>query len=212
MLSRNRCNMYQIDKLLVWHSIISGRSLGFGRQLHRPRLAVFFERSRAKPTTDSFSAVQMTTFHQARGLLHLNRGYLAQSTYQLVRDTAGLFFKPPNDGTPRNTERSFKSTQATALLISPKNLFAPFGRISRQLRIITTLASTGATAIFLLAVWCNSILVQSRIATMTACRRCCIQGVNPFSPPWYEQYITPFDQRPLPPYRTHWSRNSWAIS
>src|SRR5436309_6996 len=128
MLSRNRCNMYQIDRLLVWHPIISGMSLRFGRQLRRPRLAVFFERSPAKPTTDSFFAVQMTTFHQARVLLHLSHGALAQSAYQLVRDTAGLFFKPTNHGTPRNAERSFKSTQATALLIGPKNLFAPFGR------------------------------------------------------------------------------------
>src|SRR5262249_18059103 len=140
----------------------------------------------------------MTTSHQVRVLLHLSHGDLAQSAYQLVRDTVGLFFKPTNDGTPRNTERSFKSTQATALLIGPKNLFAPFGRISGQLRIIATLASTCAAAIFLLAVWRNSILVQSRIATMTARRRCCIHGVNPFSSPWHEQYTTPFDQRPLP--------------
>ena len=197
-LSRNRCNMYQIDKSLVSRSIMYGMSPRFGRQSRRPRLAVFFDRSRAKPTTDSFFAAQMTTFRQARGLLRVYRGDLAQSAYQLVRDIAGLFFKPTNDGTPRNAERSFKSTQATALLISPKNLFPPFGRISGRLRIVTTLASTCAAAIFLLAVWRDSILVQSRIATVTACRCCCIHGVTPFSSPRHKQSTTPFDQRPLP--------------
>jgi len=101
----------------------------------------------------------MTTFRQARGLLRLDRGDLARAAYPLVRDTVGLFFKPPNDGTPRNAERSFKSTQATALLIGPKNLFSPFGRITERLRIVTTLASTGAATIFLLAVWRDSVLV-----------------------------------------------------
>jgi hypothetical protein len=159
---------------------------------------VFFDRSRAKSRIDSFFVAQMTTFRQARVLLCLDRGDLAQSAYQLVRDTVGLFFKPPNDSTPRDAERSLKSTQATALLIGPQNLFPSFGRISRQLRIITTLASTCATAIFLLAVWRDSILIQRCIAAMTACCRWCIHGVNPFSSPRHEQYTTPFGQRPLP--------------
>jgi hypothetical protein len=159
-LSKNRCNMYLIDRTLVSHSIIYDMSVRFDRQPHRLRLGVFFDRSRAKPTTGSFSAAQMTTFRQVRASLHLDRGDLAQSAYQLMRDTVGLFFKPANDGTPRNTERSFKSTQTTTLLIGPKNLFPSFGRISRLLRIVTTLASTGATAIFLLAVWRNSILME----------------------------------------------------
>jgi hypothetical protein len=158
-LSKNRWNMYQIDRLLVSHSIIYGRFSHCGRPSRRPRLVVFFDRSRAKPTTDSFFAARMTTFRQARGLLHFDHGDLAQSAYRLVRSTVGLFFKPTNDGTPRNAERSFKSTQATTLLIGPKNLFPSFGRIAGRLRIITTLASTGAATIFLLAVWRNSILV-----------------------------------------------------
>src|SRR6266498_427038 len=197
-LSRSRCNMYQIDRPMVSHSTTYGMSPRFGRPSRRPRLAVFFDRLRAKPTTDSFSAAQTTTFRQVRALLHLDREDRAQSAHQLMRDTAGLFFKPTNDGTPRNAERSFKSAQATALLIGPKNLFPSFGRISRQLRIVTTLASTGATAIFLLAVWRDSILMQRCIAAMTACCRCCIHGVNPFSSPRHEQYTTPFGQRPLP--------------
>ena len=197
-LSKNRCNMYQIDRFLVSHSIIYGMSSRFGRQSHRQRLVVFFDRSRAKSTIDSFFAAQMTTFRQARALLRLDRGDLAQSAYQLLRDTVGLFFKPPNNGTPRNAERSLKSTQTAALLIGPKNLFPSFGRISRQLRIVTTLASTGAAAIFLLAVWRDSILVQRCIAAVTAYRRCCVHGVNPFSSPRHEQYSTPFGQRPLP--------------
>ena len=148
--------------------------------------------------TDSFSAAQTTTFRQVRALLHLDREDRAQSAHQLVQDTAGLFFKPTNDVTPRNPEGSFKSTQTTALLIGPKNLLPSFGRISRQLRIVTTLASTGAAAVFLLAVWRDSILIQRCIATVTARRRCCIHGVNPFSSSRHEQYTTPFGQRPLP--------------
>ena len=199
-LSRSRCNMYQIYRSLVSHSTTYGMSPRFGRPSRRPRLAVFFDRLRAKPTTDSFSAVQTTTFRQARVLVRLDRGDLAQSAYQLMLDTVGLLFKPPNDGTPCNAERSFKSTQTTALLIGPKNLFPSFGRISRQLRIVTTLASTGATAIFLLAVWRNSILMERCIAAMTAWCRWCIQGVNPFSSPRHAQYTTPFGQRPLPTF------------
>ena len=129
-LSRNRCNRSPIDRLLVSHSIICGRSSHCGRPSRRPRLVVFFDRSRAKPTTDSFFAARMTTFRQVRGLLHLDRRDLVQSAYQLVRSTGGLFFKPSNNGTARNTERSFKSTQATALLIGPKNLFSSFSRIA----------------------------------------------------------------------------------
>jgi len=197
-LSRSRCNMYQIDRTLVSHSTTYGMSPRFGRLSRRPRLAVFFDRLRAKPMTDSFSAAQTTTFRQVRALLHLDREDRAQSAHQRVRGTAGLFFKPTNDGTPRNTERSFKSTQTTALLIGPKNLLPSFGRISRQLWIITTLASTCAAAIFLLAVWRDSILIQRCIATVTARRRCCIHGVNPFSSSRHEQYTTPFGQRPLP--------------
>src|SRR5215210_6086554 len=197
-LSKNRCNMYQIDRLLVSHSIIYGMSFRFGRQPHRLRLAVFFDRSRAKSTTGSFFVAQMTTFHQARGLLRLDRGDLVQSAYQLMQGIVGLFFKPSNDGTPRNAERSFKSTQTTPLLIGTKNLLPSFKRISRQLRIVTTLASTGAAAIFLLAVWRDSILMERCIAAMTAYRGCGIHGVNPFSSPHHEQYTTPFGQRPLP--------------
>jgi hypothetical protein len=158
-LSRNQCHMYQIDTPLGAHPIICGMSPRFGRQSRRPRLAVFFDRSRARPTTDSFFAAQMTTFRQARALLHLSRGDLVQSAYQLVRDTVGLFLKPPTDGTPRNAECSFKSTQATALLIGPKNFFPSFGRIAGRLRTVTTLASTCAATIFLLAVWRDSIFV-----------------------------------------------------
>lgn len=197
-LSKNRCNMYQIDRPLVSHSIIYGMSSRFGRQRHRLQLVVFFDRSRAKPTIGSFFAAQMTTFHQARAWLRLDRGDLAQSAYLLMRNTAALFFKPTNDGAPRNAERSFKSTQTATLLIGPKNLFPSFSRISRQLRIVTTLASTGATAIFLLAVWRDSILMERCIAAMTAYRGCGIHGVNPFSSPRHEQYTTPFGQRPLP--------------
>lgn len=159
MLSRNRCNMYQIDRLLVSHSRMYGRFSHCGRPSRRPRLVVFFDRSPAKPTTDSFFATRMTTFRQVRGLLHLDPGDLAQSAYRLVRGTVGLFFQPPNDSTPRNAECSFKSTQATALLIGPKNFFPSFGRIAGRLRIVTTLASTCAATIFLLAVWRDSILV-----------------------------------------------------
>jgi hypothetical protein len=129
-LSRNRCNRYQIDTLLVSHSIVCGMSSHCDRPSRRPRLVVFFDRSRARPTTDLFFVARMTTFRQAQGSLHLDRGDLAQAAYQLVRSSAGLFFKPSNDGTPRNTERSFKSTQTTALLIGPKNLFPSFSRIA----------------------------------------------------------------------------------
>jgi hypothetical protein len=101
--------MSQIDTSPVSHSTIYGMFSRFGRQLRKRQLVVFFDRLRAKSTTDSFFAAQMTTFRQAQVLLRLDRGDLAQAAYQLVRDTAGLFFKPPNDGTPRNTERSFKS-------------------------------------------------------------------------------------------------------
>src|SRR5437867_6570319 len=131
-LSKNRCTMYQIARSLVAHSILFGMSSRFGRQPQRQRLVVCFDRSRAKSTTDSFFAAQMTTFRQAQGLLRLDRGDRAQSAYQLLRDTVGLLFQPPNDGTPRNAERSFTSTQTAALLIGPKNLFRSFGRISRQ--------------------------------------------------------------------------------
>ena len=130
-LSRNRCNMYQIDRFLVSHSIMYDMFSHCGRPSRRPRLVVFFDRSRAKPTTDSFFAARMTTFRQVRGLLHFDHGNLAQSAYRLVRDTVGLFFKPPNDSTPCNAERPFKSAQATALLIGPQNLFPSFSRISR---------------------------------------------------------------------------------
>ena len=197
-LSKNRCNMYQIDRLLVSHSIIYGRSFRFGRQPHRLQLVVFFDRSRAKSMTGSFFVAQMTTFHQVRGLSRLDRGDLVQSAYQLMQGIVGLFFKPSNDGTPRNIERSFKSTQAAPLLIGPKNLLPSFNRISMQLRVVTTLASTAAAAIFLLAVWRDSILIERCIAAMTAYRGCCIHGVNPFSSPHHEQYTTPFGQRPLP--------------
>jgi hypothetical protein len=190
--------MFPIDRSLVSHSIIYGMFFRFGHPSYRPRLAVFSDRSRAKPMTGSFFAAQMTTFHQVRALLHLDRADLAQSVWQRVRDTAGLFFKPTNDGTPRNPERSFKSTQTTAFLIGPQNFFPSFGRIARQLRVVATLAFTGATAIFLLAIWCDSIFVQCRIAAMTTHHRWCIHGVNPFSSPCHEQYTTPFDQRPLP--------------
>ena len=190
--------MSQIERSLVSHSIIYGMFFRFGRQSYRLRLAVFSGRSRAKPTTDSLFAAQMTTFRQAQVLLRLDRVDLAQAAYQLVRDTAGLFFKPPNDGTPRNAERSFKSAQATALLIGPKNFFPSFGRIAGRLRIVTTLASTCAATIFLLAVWRDSVLVQRCIAAVTAYRRCCVHGVNPFSSPCHAQYSTPFGQRPLP--------------
>src|SRR5215204_733486 len=150
----------------------------------------------------------MTTFHQARALLHLDRADLAQSGCQRVRGTAGLFFKPTNDGTPRNPERSFKSTQTTAFLIGPQNFFSSFGRIARQLWVVATLAFTGAAAVFLLAVWRDSIFVQRCIAAMTTRHRWCIHGVNPFSSPYHEQYTTPFDQRPLPVPRFRPARNS----
>ena len=190
--------MYPIDRFLVSHSIICGMSAHCGRPSRRPRLVVFFDRSPAKPRIDSFFAAQMTTFRQVRGLLRLDRGNLAQSAYQLIWSTVGLFFKPSNHSTSRNTERSFKSTQATALLIGPKNLFPALSRIAGWLRIVTTLASASTTTIFLLAIWRDSILVERCIAAMTAyrCRR--IHGVNPFSSPRHEQYTTPFDQRPLP--------------
>jgi hypothetical protein len=110
----------------------------------------------------------MTTFRQAQGSLRRDRGDLARAAYQLVQSIAGLFFKPSNDGTPRNTERSFKSAQATALWIGPQKRFSSVGRLSRQLRIVTTLASAGATTIGWLAGWRDSILLQRRIAAMTA--------------------------------------------
>jgi hypothetical protein len=161
-LSRNRCNRFPIDRFLVAHSIIYGMSSHYGRLSHRPRPAVCFDRARAKPTTDSFFAARMTTFHQARGLWRLDRGDLVQSAYRLVQSTAGLFFKPANDGTPRDPERSFQSTQTTALLIGPQNLFPSFGRIAGRLGIITTLAATRAATIFLLAVWRGSVIQFSR--------------------------------------------------
>src|SRR5258705_2918503 len=131
--------MSQFDRPLGSHSIIYGMFSRSGRQLHKRRLVVSFDRSRARSTTDSFFVAQMTTLRQARVLLRLDRGDLARAAYPLVRDTVGLFFQPPNDGTPRNAERSFKSAQATALLVGPQNLFPSFSRISRQLRIVTTL-------------------------------------------------------------------------
>ena len=198
MLSRNQCNMYPIDRFLVSHSTTYGMSSHYGRLSRRPRLGVFSDRSRAKPTIDSFSAARMTTFRQARGSLRLDRGDLTQSACQLVQSTVGLFFKPSNDRTSRNTERSFKSTQATALLISPKNLFTALSRVAGWLWIVTTLASAGAATIFLLAIWRDSILVKRCIAAMTAYRCVRPHGVNPFSSPRHEQYTTPFDLRPLP--------------
>jgi hypothetical protein len=198
MLSRNQCNMYPIDRFLVSHPITYGMSSRYGRLSRRPRLGVFFDRSRAKPTIDSFFAARMTTFHQAQESLRPDHGDLAQSTYRLTQNTVGLFFKPTDDRTPCNTERSFKSTEATALLIGAKNFFPSFSRIAGRLRIVTTLASTGATTIFLLAVWRDSIFVEGLIATMTAYRCGRIHGVNPFSSVDHEQYTTPFGQRPLP--------------
>jgi hypothetical protein len=197
-LSRNRCNMYLIDRLLVSPPTICGMSSHCDRPSRTPQLAVFFGRSPAKPRIDSFFVAQMTTFRQVRGLLRPDRGNLAQSAYQLIRGTVGLFFKPSNHRTSRNTERSFKSTQTTALLIGPKNLFPALSRIAGWLRIVTTLASASTTTIFLLAIWRDSILVERCIAAMTA--YCCgrIHGVNPFSPSRHEQYTTPFGQRPLP--------------
>src|SRR5205823_13588352 len=123
----------------------------------------------------------MTTFHQVRALLRLDREDLARSAHRQVRGTVGLFFKPPNDRTPRNPKRSFESTQTAPLLIGPQNLFPSFVRISRKLRIIATLPSTGATAIFLFTVWCDSILHECCIAAMAANDRGRVHGVNPFS-------------------------------
>ncbi len=190
--------MCHIDSCLGFCPIICGMLLRFDRQSRKPRLGGFFDKSRAMSMFGWSFATQTTTFHRVRGLLPLDRVGLAQSAYRLMRGTAALFFKPTNDGTPRNTERTFKSTQATALLIGPKYLFPSFGRISGQLRMFATLASTGAAAIFLLAVWRDSILVQCCIATMTARQRCRVHGVNPFSSVPHEQYTTPFDPRPLP--------------
>ncbi len=173
--------MCHIDRRLGFYPIICGMLLRFDHQSRKPRLAGFFDKSRATSMIGWSFATQTTTFRRVRGLLPLDRAGLAQSAYRLMRGTAGLFFKPTNDGTPRNAERSFKSTQATALLIGPKNLFPSFGRISGHLRMFATLASTCAAAIFLFAVWRDSILVQCRIATMTARHRCRVPGVNPFS-------------------------------
>jgi hypothetical protein len=208
MPSRNRWNMSQSGRFLVSHSIPCDMVSHCGRPSRRPRLVVCFGRARAKPTTVSFFAARMTTFRQARGSLRLDRADLVQSAYRLVRDSVGLFFQPANHGTPRTAERSFKSTQATALLIGPKNLFASFGRIAGRLRIITTLASTGAATLFLLAVWRDSVRVERCSATMTAYRCGCIPGVNPFSASRHDQYSTPFDQRPLPNNDTHKQRGA----
>src|SRR4249919_3340634 len=95
MLSRNQCNMYPTDRFLVLHSTTYGMSSHYGRLSHRPRLGVFSDRSRAKPTIDSFFATRVTTFHQAHESLHLDHADLAQSTYRLTRNTAGLFLSQP---------------------------------------------------------------------------------------------------------------------
>jgi len=184
--------MYHSDRRLESYPTICDMLLHCGRQLRTLQLAGYFDRWRATSIFDSSCVVQMTTSRQVQGLLPQDRADLAQSAYRLMRGTVVLFFKPPNDSTPRDTERSFQSTQATALLIGPKNLVPSFGRVSGQLRVVATLASTGAAAIFLLAIWRDSVLAQSRIATMTARHRCRIHGVNPFISAWYEQYTTPF--------------------
>lgn len=190
--------MSHSDRLPELHPTIYDMSLHFDRQSHRLRLAVFFGKLRAIPMIGSSFVAQTTTSRRVRALLPLDRADLVQSVYRLMRDTVGLFFKPTDDGTPRNTERAFKSTQATPFLIRSKNLFPSFSRISRSLRMFATLAATRTAQVFLLAIWRDSILYQRRIATMTARHRCRIHGVNPFSSVEYEQYTTPFDLRPLP--------------
>src|ERR687884_76830 len=93
----------------------------------------------------------------------------------IVRDTAssqdpsacGLFFEPVNNGCASNTKGTLKTTQTTALLISPQYLFSAFFRIGTCLGIFATLAATRATFVFLFTIGRFSIVNKRFSTTMT---------------------------------------------
>src|SRR6266567_2649059 len=76
--------------------------------------------------------------------------------FGVAKDT-GLFFKPTDHRTARNTERSFQSSQTTAFLIGTQDFFFSFWSIGGTARIRATLPSARATTILLLPVGGNTI-------------------------------------------------------
>src|SRR6266542_2999685 len=93
----------------------------------------------------------------------------------------GLFFKPTDHRTARNTEGSFQPTQTTAFLIGAQDFFFSFLSIGCTTRILATLPSARATTVLLLPIGGNTIFGEVRTAAMSACDTYGNHRVNPFA-------------------------------
>ena len=95
-------------------------------------------------------------------------------------EAVGLFFKPTDDSTAGNAERSFQSTQTAALFIRAQDFLTPFGGIALCLGMFATLPPAVTAKVLLFSIGCNTILGEVSTAAMPTRDKNRDHGVKPF--------------------------------
>jgi hypothetical protein len=99
----------------------------------------------------------MTTSHRVPKWLHLDERSQALQVFHSRVAIALPFFDPGCDGVTTHAEGASESAQRAAFLISTQYLLALMGGISIARRVVTTLAATISTQVFLFAIWREAI-------------------------------------------------------
>lgn len=152
MLPKNQCSNEQFDTLPVSSPKASGKSLRSDHPSRRLLLGAYVATTRPISKLYAYSSTQMTISHRVPKCLHLDqRGQVLEVSHSRVA-IALPFFDPGCHGVTTHAEGASESTQRTAFFISSQYLLALLGSIGIARRVVTALAATISTQVFLFAI------------------------------------------------------------
>jgi hypothetical protein len=152
MLPRNQCSNALFDMLLESSPEASGKLLWSDHQSRRLLLGVCVATRQSIPKLYAYSSRQMTTSHQVPKWSHLDQPSQVLEVFHSRVAIALLFFDPGCDGVTTHAEGATEPPQRARFFISSQYQLALLGSVGIARRVLTTLASTISTQVFLFAI------------------------------------------------------------
>jgi hypothetical protein len=157
MLPRNQCSNGHFDTLPVSSPKASGKLIGSDHRSQRLLPGVYVVTMQSISKLYEHSSTQMTTSHRVPKWLQLDERSQALQVFHSRVAIALPFFDPGCDGVTTHAEGASESAQRATFFISTQYLLALMGGISIARRVVTTLAATISTQVFLFAIWREAI-------------------------------------------------------
>jgi hypothetical protein len=143
--------------------ISGGMSWRYGLRPRKPPLDGSGDRAQSKSSVFWPSSARMTRVHPTPAL-----GFQLPKAFRRVRVMHSPFFDPASNGVARDSEGARESTQTAAFVVSAKDLFARFWRISVAARLLPTALPTIAAEIALAAIGSQAVTHQPLALAMLA--------------------------------------------